>query len=64
MFFGTVALSTPYVAIILLGVISAWMVSVRSLGHQFDNLIAHQATLKDPDEELSKEPVLAESSNT
>ena len=64
MFFGTVALSTPYVAIILLGVISAWMVSVRSLGHQFDNLIVHQATLKDPDEEPSTEPMLAEPSNT
>ena len=64
MFFGTVTLSTPYVAIILLGVISSWMVSVRSLGHQFDNLIAHQATLKDPDEEPSAGPVFAESSKT
>lgn len=35
MFFGTVASTVPYVAVILLFVIAAWMWAVRSLGGQF-----------------------------
>jgi AAA family ATP:ADP antiporter len=38
MVFGTVALSTPYVAFLLLGVIGVWMVAVRSLGKRFNAL--------------------------
>ncbi len=64
MCFGTVALSTPYVAFLLLFVIAGWMVAVRSLGHRFNALVSTQATLKDPDEERpSLEPKLAESSS-
>jgi AAA family ATP:ADP antiporter len=51
MFFGTVALSTPYVAVLLLGAISAWMLAVGSLGKRFNELISQNRTLKDPDDE-------------
>ena len=36
MCFGTVALSTPYVAVLLLFAIGGWMLAVRSLGHKFN----------------------------
>ncbi len=64
MFFGTVALSTPYVAFLLLFVIAAWMTSVRSLGKRFNDLVSHQETLKDPDEEQQPilQPAVAEAS--
>ncbi len=55
MCFGTVALSTPYVAFLLLFVIAAWMFAVRSLGKRFNGLVSQQQTLKDPDEE---QPIL------
>lgn len=51
MCFGTVALSTPYVAFLLLFVIAAWMGAVRALGKRFNTLVSQQETLKDPDEE-------------
>jgi len=38
MLFGSVAASTPYVAILLLVVIFAWMTSLLSLGQQFNTL--------------------------
>lgn len=64
MVFGTVALSTPYVAFILLFVIAAWMTAVRSLGKRFNDLVTHQETLKDPDEEQESvlQPIMAEPS--
>lgn len=62
MCFGTVALSTPYVAFLLLFVIAGWTVAVRSLGRRFNDLVSHQETIKDPDEEqLEMQPTLAES---
>lgn len=36
--FGTVSASTPYVGVILMLVIAAWIFAVRNLGHQFDGL--------------------------
>jgi AAA family ATP:ADP antiporter len=62
MCFGTVALSTPYVAFLLLFVIGTWTVAVRSLGRRFNSLVTHQETLKDPDEEVRPplQPVLAD----
>lgn len=51
MCFGTVALSTPYVALLLLFAIAGWIVAVRSLGKRFNDLVSHQETIKDPDEE-------------
>lgn len=44
MFTGSVALSTPYVAIILLAVVGAWVIAVRSLGQQFQSLTAEEPT--------------------
>jgi ATP:ADP antiporter, AAA family len=63
MFFGTVALSTPYVAFLLLFVIIAWMAAVRSLGTRFNTLVSHRQMLKDPDEEglPALRPAVAES---
>ncbi len=62
MFFGSVALSTPYVAILLLIAIGAWTTAVRSLGKRFNSLVSHQETIKDPDEDLQTdaEPAIAE----
>lgn len=51
MFFGTVSLSTPYVAILLLGVIAVWMYAVRALGRRFNELSSQQETLSVPEEE-------------
>ncbi len=52
-FSGTVALSTPYVAVLLFGVITAWMIAVKSLGKQFSQLVSQHQTLNVPDEEKS-----------
>lgn len=38
MLFGTVASSTPYVALILLAATSAWIIAVRMLGKKFHAL--------------------------
>ncbi|MBY0530268.1 MAG: NTP/NDP exchange transporter [Rhabdochlamydiaceae bacterium] len=51
MLFGTVALSTPYVAGLLLIVICAWMFAVNSLGKRFNALVAHKETLDVPDDD-------------
>ncbi len=63
MVFGTIALSTPYVAALLLFVIAGWIAAVRALGKQFNALVSHQETLKDPDEEVQPvlQPVMADS---
>lgn len=62
MCFGTVALSTPYVAFLFLFVVAGWTVAVRSLGKRFNALVSHQETIKDPDEEQPElQPALAES---
>lgn len=42
MFFGTVSMSAPYVAAILMIVIGGWVVAARSLGKQFANIIDDQ----------------------
>jgi AAA family ATP:ADP antiporter len=43
MVFATVSSSAPYVAVILIGVIIAWMIAVRSLGKQFAAIIGEKA---------------------
>jgi AAA family ATP:ADP antiporter len=43
--FGTVALSTPIVAVILSGVIVAWISAVKALGKQFEDLTQHDHVL-------------------
>lgn len=53
--FGSVALSTPCVGVILLLVISGWMVATRALGKQFNQLITSQTRIDDPDALTGKE---------
>ncbi|MGE5196007.1 MAG: Npt1/Npt2 family nucleotide transporter, partial [Anaerolineae bacterium] len=45
MLLGTISVSIPYVGFILLFVIGAWMLAVRSLGKQFNALMSTQATV-------------------
>ena len=49
-FFGTISLSAPYVAGIFLFVIVAWLLAVKSLGKQFNELSASKEKLTIPDE--------------
>ena len=50
MTFGSIAISAPYVAAILLLVIVLWIVSVNTLGYKFNSLVAEQegATAEEP----------------
>ena len=50
-FSGTVALSTPYVAVLLMGVIGAWMFAVKALSRQFNSLVSQHETLTVSEEE-------------
>lgn len=60
MTFGSISLSTPFVALILLLVIGGWTVAVRSLGKQFHELATRKETLElPPDDET---PVLVNAS--
>jgi AAA family ATP:ADP antiporter len=45
MFFGTVSATLPFVGLILLVVIAAWIVAVYFLGKQFQSLVAHHETI-------------------
>lgn len=56
--FTTVAASTPFVAAIFLVVVLVWILSIVSLGKQFDELVSENAKLEIPDTPSSK-PVLA-----
>jgi AAA family ATP:ADP antiporter len=56
--FATVGASTPFVAIIFLGVVLVWVLSVVSLGKQFDHLIGSKEKLDIP-EVSPAEPILA-----
>jgi ATP:ADP antiporter, AAA family len=47
---GTVSLSVPFVAVILSGVIVAWMFAVKSLGKQFNELIEKDQVLSVPED--------------
>ncbi|MFI5334385.1 MAG: Npt1/Npt2 family nucleotide transporter, partial [Chlamydiales bacterium] len=50
-FFGSISLSTPYVGVLLLFAIVAWMMAVKALGKQFNQLTATHETLSVPDDE-------------
>ncbi|MBS3903502.1 MAG: NTP/NDP exchange transporter [Anaplasmataceae bacterium] len=45
MFLGTVSMSTPYVALILLAVIAIWVIAVRTLGKEFTELTVRHEKL-------------------
>ncbi len=49
---GSVALSTPYVAFVLLAAIGGWMLAVRSLGTQFQTLTSKE--VKNPTEQAAE----------
>jgi AAA family ATP:ADP antiporter len=52
--FGSVALSTPYVGLLLLFVIGAWMLAAKSLGRQFNELTSHKEVIVVPEDEPSQ----------
>jgi len=59
MFFGTIAMSTPFVAVILGLIFGAWMWAVRSLGYQFGALSPEEPVVKtqpSPEEPLTVTP--------
>jgi len=56
--FTTVAASTPFVAAIFLVVVLVWILSIVSLGKQFDELVSENSKLEIPDTPSAK-PVLA-----
>jgi AAA family ATP:ADP antiporter len=49
MFLGSLSATIPYVALIMLVVVAAWMIAVRSLGKQFNALTAQGAALRIPE---------------
>ncbi len=51
--FATISASAPYVAIVLFGVIIVWVIAVRLLGKQFNELITHSEA-----QPASTEPVI------
>ncbi len=57
-FFGTISLSTPYVACIFLLVIAAWLLAVKSLGQKFNEQASRDEKITIPDE--SSNPPLKE----
>ena len=61
MLFGTVALSTPFVAVILIFSVGGWMLAVKGLGKRFKTLSDEQlaAETAATEEEAAAEPELA-----
>ncbi len=59
MFLGTVSLSAPYVGAILLVVVGSWILAAKALGKQFNELAAHQETLRMEDEPSQLKPAKA-----
>lgn len=51
MFFGSISLSTPIVGCILLFVVGGWILAVRGLGKQFNQLTTEHQTITVPEEE-------------
>lgn len=49
--FSTIGASSPYAAAIFLCVLLFWGAAVSSLGKQFDELVAHNATIEIPEDE-------------
>lgn len=54
LFFSTISASTPFVAVIFLGIIAIWILAVVSLGKQFDALTGKKKSLS-----IDPQPVLA-----
>lgn len=57
---GSLAATTPFVAVLLLGMIGVWILAVKSLGRRFTDLVAHHETLhiaKGEQRQISDEPI-------
>ena len=59
--FGSIALITPYVAVILFGIIFAWMGAAKALNVRFAALNAEKEKEKLDEAKASAEPALAQS---
>ncbi len=57
--FSTVTASAPYVGVIFLGVVLIWILSVVSLGKQFDHLVSEREKLDIPDAPSLDKPILS-----
>lgn len=57
--FGSLAAITPYIAIILFGIIFAWIVAAKSLSKKFDILTAQKEAEKLAEEAAAKQPAVA-----
>jgi len=55
---SSIGASSPYVAVIFLGVLLFWSLAITSLGKQFDQLTSEHATLEVPEDE-KLQPALA-----
>ena len=53
MFFATVSSSAPYVALVMMLVITGWIFAIRSLGKQFRALVGENALVQGSQEEVS-----------
>lgn len=56
--FSTIGASSPYAAIIFLGILVFWGAAIFSLGKQFDQLVAENTTIEVP-EDAKLQPALA-----
>lgn len=61
--FGSVSLSTPFVAVLLFGVVGAWLFAVKSLGRRFTEITASSEVIEIEEETQAraKEPVIIKS---
>ncbi len=62
--FGSISVSTPYVALLLLGVVLSWIGTAKSLGRQFNLLVSKNEKLtiqEKREKELSEKKPLVES---
>lgn len=55
---GSIAAMTPYVALILVGIISLWLFSVKSLNKQFTAMTQEKKPEKEPTKAAEKEPAV------
>ncbi len=64
MVLGTVAASIPFVAVLLLFVIAAWMIAVKALGKQFTELTQTGTVLREPAATVEESPLQPSTTST
>lgn len=62
--FGSLAAITPYIAVILFGIIAAWIIAARSLSKRFLALNAEKEAEAEAEKMIEKEPTPATASST